>query len=141
MADPNIAAAVTRLQYAQRSITSGQPDRAPSFAAEAQDYIGRFLQGTPQAAALANQNQVYLHGGAANGNPNGVSFTVEQAREWWNQWFANPVFLGDVRPTLLPGSLVLTADELKQAQALQAAGNTLPVAPEDYNPLNLPVIA
>ncbi len=92
--------------------------------------------GSPQAAALANPDAVYL---PAAGNACGIEFTPKLARTWWNLYFFVPLDLAAVRPGLLPGSLVLTASEYAAAVALNARGNTLPDASRDYNPLNLPV--
>jgi len=74
-------------------------------------------------------------------NACGIEFTPNLARKWWNGYFAAPVDLADVRPGLLPGSLVLTPDEYAAAVALNAAGNILPDAPRDWNPLALAVTA
>ena len=80
--------------------------------------------------------------GAVTGtNACAIEFTPNLARKWWNGYFAAPVDLADVRPGLLPGSLVLTPDEYAAAVALNARGNTLPDAPPDYNPLALATTA
>ena len=80
--------------------------------------------------------------GAVTGtNACAIEFTPNLARKWWNGYFATPVDLADVRPGLLPGSLVLTPDEYAAAVALNAAGNILPDAPRDWNPLALAVTA
>ena len=72
-------------------------------------------------------------------NACGIEFTPNLTRSWWNGYFANPVDLADVRPGLMPGSLVLSVAEYASAVALNSRGNTLPDAPRDYNPLTLPV--
>ena len=72
-------------------------------------------------------------------NACGIEFTPNLARKWWTGYFAAPVDLADVRPGLMPGSLVLTPDEYAAAVALNARGNTLPDAPRDWNPLALAV--
>jgi hypothetical protein len=92
--------------------------------------------GSPQAAALATPNAVYL---PAAGNACGIEFTPNTARTWWARYFIAPLDLAGVRPGLMPGSLVLTADEYAAAVTLNARGNTLPDAPRDFNPLALPV--
>ena len=80
-------------------------------------------------------------GATVGTNACGIEFTPNLARKWWNGYFASPLDLADVRPGLMPGSLVLTADEYAAAVALNAAGNTLPDAPRDWNPLALAVTA
>ena len=80
--------------------------------------------------------------GAVTGtNACGIEFTPNLARKWWNGYFAAPVDLADVRPGLMPGSLVLTAEEYTAAVALNARGNTLSDAPRDWNPLALATTA
>ena len=74
-------------------------------------------------------------------NACGIEFTPNLARKWWTGYFAAPVDLADVRPGLMPGSLVLTPDEYAAAVALNVRGNTLPDAPRDYNPLALATTA
>src|SRR3990170_7424235 len=74
-------------------------------------------------------------------NACGIEFTPNLARNWWTGYFAAPVDLAGVRPGLMPGSLVLTAEEYTAAVALNARGNTLPDVPRDYNPLALATTA
>src|SRR3990170_2203731 len=94
------------------------------------------IPGSVQEAALSNPDSVYM---PASGNSCGIEFTANLARQWWKVWFAGPVDLADVRPGLMPGALVLTAEEYATAVTLNARGNTLSDAPRNYNPLNLPV--
>lgn len=80
---------------------------------------------------------IYLEGGTAAGNPNGVSWTVGQAIAWFTYVYENAVDYHEVRPTLLPGSHCLTPAGIDFFQH-QYHGTV--VAPEDFNPLGLPVI-
>jgi hypothetical protein len=98
----------------------------------------RWDPGSPQWEALASPDHPYRLGGSAFGNANGVTYTPNMARQWWDAWFAHPVDRSSVPPGLQPGGLVLSADELKRVAALQAG--SLPPAPADYNPLGLPVL-
>ena len=79
----------------------------------------------------------YLIGGSPS-NPNGVTFTPSSAVAWWTEVFAHGVNYSNVRPTLLPGSLVLTAEGKAAASLL--AKTSLNIAPESYNPLNLTIV-
>ena len=81
---------------------------------------------------------IYLVGGTPGGNPNGVSFSEASAVAWWKAVFAGGLNISHVRSTLLPGSHVLTAAGLAAARALGATSTVY--APEDFNPLNLPVV-
>ena len=81
----------------------------------------------------------YIIGGSP-GNPNGVSFSPTSARAWWDYVFAHRLDVSGVRPTLLPGSFVLTKDGVEVAEALSITGNLNEKAAEDFNPLGLPVI-
>lgn len=109
----------------------------PGWAIEA---TKRWAADSPEARDLSHPDAFYQTAGSANGEPNGISYTPTQARLWWDYWFLHPVHLGTVGHNLLPGSLVLSQDEVKRAQAMMGAGNTLPKAPADYNPLGLPVV-
>lgn len=82
---------------------------------------------------------VYIVGGSP-GNPNGVSWTVPLAIQWFTYVWKNRVGYHNVRPTLLPGSKALTPEGLAFAQEFQKRTD-LTEAPEDFNPLGLPVIA
>lgn len=86
----------------------------------------------------ANDPTEYLHGGTATGNPNGVSFTMARAVAWWKFVIARGLNVSHVRPTLLPGSKVLSEDGLAIAKALATSGANF--APEDFNPLGLEVV-
>ena len=79
----------------------------------------------------------YIVGGWP-GNPNGVSFTVADAIEWWTTVFQGGWGIHGVRSTLMPGSHVLTSVGYKAAVAFEAQSG-LTEAPSDWNPLNLPV--
>lgn len=118
---------------AQRSFPPGLP-------AWAVDAARRWPPDSVQALDLDHPDVPYLVGGTAHGRPDGITYTPAQARQWWTAWFDDPVDLAQVSPNLLPGNLVLSASEVKQAQALMGAGSTLPQAPSDYNPLGLPVV-
>jgi hypothetical protein len=98
----------------------------------------RWLPGSPQWDALAHPDVPYRYGGSAHDNPNGITFTANLARSWWDAWFVHPVDRSSVPPGLQPGALVLSADELKRVAELQAG--TLQPAPADYNPLHLPTL-
>ncbi len=98
----------------------------------------RWLPGSPQWDALAHPDVPYRFGGSAHDNPNGITFTANVARAWWDAWFADPVDRRAVPPGLQPGALVLSVDELKRVAELQTG--TLPPAPADYNPLGLPLL-
>ena len=101
-----------------------------------------------QVAALASPDAVYTPavvrdetGAVVGTNACAIEFTPNLARSWWTVYFADPVDLADVRPGLMPGSLVLSAAEYTAAVTLNARGNTLPDAPRDYNPLALATTA
>ncbi len=82
----------------------------------------------------------YIVGGTAAGNPNGITWTNADAIGWFEHVWANNVGYHAVRPTLLPGSHVLSPSGLAYARAFeQQAGLT--EAPEDFNPLGLTVVA
>jgi hypothetical protein len=98
----------------------------------------RWDPGSPQWNALAHPDVPYRLGGSADSNPNGITFTANLARRWWDAWLAQPVDRSSVPPGLQPGGMVLSADELKQVAKLQAGA--LPPAPAGYNPLHLPVL-
>ncbi len=136
-ATPTLAAAPAASPSSAASV-AGSP--AASLLPWAAAAAARWGLDSPQGRALAQPDVPYLTAGAANGRPNGITFTPAIARRWWDAWFAHPVDLGKVRQALLPGNLVLSPDELAKAQKLMGIGNTLPVAPEDYNPLALPLV-
>jgi hypothetical protein len=77
--------------------------------------------------------------GGSPGNPNGVTMTVAQAIEWWSVVFAKGLNVSHVRPTLMPGTKVLTPEGLAAARKLGVESTDF--APEDFNPLSLPVVA
>ena len=81
----------------------------------------------------------YIVGGSPD-NPNGVSFSVTTADAWWTYVFSHGVNYSGVRSTLLPGSHVLTPEGIAATAALLRSENLID-APEDFNPLNLEVIA
>jgi hypothetical protein len=116
------------------------PTARPSIAGPAwvQAAAERWDPGSPQWNALAHPDVPYRFGGSAYGNTNGITFTPNLARKWWDAWFAHPVDRSSVPPGLQPGGMVLSADELKRAAELQAG--TLPPAPANYNPLSLPTL-
>jgi hypothetical protein len=116
------------------------PTARPTIAGPAwvQAAAERWLPGSPEWDALAHPDVAYRLGGSAAANPNGLTFTANLARRWWDAWFAHPVDRVAVPPGLQPGALVLSADEVKRVAELQAG--TLPPAPADYNPLGLPTV-
>jgi hypothetical protein len=120
--------------------TSSAPTARPSIAGPGwvQDAAARWDPGSPQWNALANPDVPYRLGGSAFENPNGITFTPNLARKWWDAWFANPVDRSSVPTGLQPGGLVLSAGELKRVAELQSG--SLPPAPADYNPLGLPIL-
>ena len=124
----------------QSPAASSGPTVRPTIAGPAwvQAAADRWDPGSPQWEALASPDHPYRLGGSAFGNTNGVTYTPNLARRWWDAWFAHPVDRSSVPPGLQPGGLVLSADELKRVAALQAG--SLPPAPADYNPLGLPVL-
>jgi hypothetical protein len=79
----------------------------------------------------------YIIGGSP-ANPNGVTWTANSAIAWWKAVFADGLNISHVRATLTPGSHVLTPAGLAAARALGVTSTVY--APEDYNPLNLPVV-
>lgn len=92
----------------------------------------RYPDGSPQAQALANPSALYMTAGTGG---NLVSFTPAQAQQWWAAWLAHPFDLRLVAPGALPGSLVLTADQL--AQAVATNQTVLPPPPAGF-PFPLP---
>jgi hypothetical protein len=116
------------------------PTARPTIAGPAWVQVAaeRWLPGSPEWVALANPDVPYRFGGSAHDNPDGITFTANLARRWWDAWFANPVDRGLVPPGLQPGALVLSADEVKRVAELQAG--TLQPAPADYNPLGVPTV-
>ena len=85
-------------------------------------------------------NDPYLIGGTANGNPNGATFRPSDAIAWFRYVVANKIGYHHVRATLLPGSHVLTATGYAQVVAFEKRTDLIE-APEDFNPLNLAVVA
>lgn len=77
----------------------------------------------------------YLYGGSP-GNPNGVSFTLSDARKWWEIVFTNGLNISKVEPVLTPGSKVLSGEGITEARRLGKPSNTN-FAPSDFNPLEL----
>ena len=86
----------------------------------------------------SEDDSAYLLGGSPN-NPNGVSFSPSAARRWWEIVFRDRMNISRVRPTLTPGSFVLSPEGVAEASALGVSSTDY--APEDFNPLGLPVIA
>lgn len=82
-------------------------------------------------------NEVYIVGGSPS-NPNGVTFTFGDAIRWWRDVFGHGYNISKVRASLTPGSHVLTPDGIAAAEDLGKTSTDY--APEDYNPLDLPVI-
>ena len=80
---------------------------------------------------------IIANGGSPN-NPNGVTFTFADAVAWWRHVFEDGLNISKVRPSLTPGSKVLSADGQAAAEKLGKESDLF--APEDYNPLGLPVI-
>jgi hypothetical protein len=103
-----------------------------------QNAAARWDPGSAQWDALAHPNVPYRLGGSAFANANGITFTPNLARQWWDAWFAHPVNRSTIPTGLQPGGLVLSTDELKRIAQLQA--ESLPPAPADYNPLGLPIV-
>lgn len=97
------------------------------------DKAGRFIPSDPNAL-LTSERVLSSNGEPVGYNPNGLQFSLNSMRAWWNNFFANPVNLTGVKPENLPGSLVLTPEELNLARKL-ANDPTLPKAPLNYNPL------
>ena len=87
--------------------------------------------------SFADPDVTYLFGGSP-GNPDGVSYTYGQAHQWWERVFAENLNIARVRPTLTPGSEVLSAAGYRAAVDLGKASTNY--APADWNPLNLEVI-
>ena len=86
----------------------------------------------------ADDATVYLVG-ARPGNPDGVTFTLGDARRWWEVVFADGLNISHVRPTLLPGVQVLS--ETGWRAAVELARTSTTYAPREYNPLGLEVVA
>lgn len=132
-AQPN---GVTQPGTSPGTTPGGTPITQPGTTTTTQqpDSINGYAQGTPQYDALYNPDQPYLDVSGSGG----VNYSPNQARQWWDQWFQHPVNLLTVDPGMLPGSLVLSPEEIQRAQQMQLDG-TLPAAPADYNPLGLDV--
>jgi hypothetical protein len=86
---------------------------------------------------VRSDDSVAMVGGSPN-NPNGVSMTVAQAIAWWSVVFEKGLNVSHVRPTLMPGTKVLTPEGLAAARKLGVESTDF--APEDFNPLALPVV-
>lgn len=95
----------------------------------ATDATGYFLEGSGDTVLIV---------GGSPDNPNGVSFTFDQAKAWWALVFADGLNIGKVRSTLTPGSKVLSPEGVKAAKELGVSSTNF--APEDFNPLGLEVI-
>ena len=105
--------------------------RAAAAALDAPDFSDYFK-------GASEDDSAYLIGGSPD-NPNGVSFSPSAAQRWWEVVFRDRLNISRVRPTLLPGSLVLSPEGVAEASALGVSSTDY--APEDFNPLGLPVIA
>lgn len=81
-----------------------------------------------------DQQTPYLYGGSP-GNPNGVSFTLNDARRWWEIVFAEGINISNVEPVLTPGSKVLSGEGITEARRLGRESKNF--APSDWNPLGL----
>jgi hypothetical protein len=116
------------------------PTARPTIAGPAwvQAAAERWVPGSAQWNALEHPDVPYRLGGSANGNANGITFTPNLARRWWDAWFANPVDRRSLSAGFQPGGLVLSVDEIKRVAELQS--RALPLAPADYNPLGLPTV-
>lgn len=114
-----LAARLTTMTAAARAALGGEPAVDPAW----------FTGGG---------DEPYIIGGSP-GNPNGVSFSSTQAIAWFTFVIANRLGYHHVRPTLLPGSHVLTPEGLAYVKAFEALPD-LEEAPEDFNPLGLEVI-
>lgn len=91
------------------------------------------------ALFVAPSDEPYLIGGTPAGNPNGATFSVADAIRWYTYVWSHNVGYHHVRPTLLPGSRALTQAGATFARAFQEQPG-LDEAPEDFNPLGLPVV-
>lgn len=89
---------------------------------------------------VSTSDDPYILGGAKNGNPNGPDWRPSEAKSWFRYVVANKVGYHHVRPTLLPGSHVLTATGIAQMRAFETRTDLIE-APEAFNPLNLTVVA
>ena len=98
--------------------------------AASSDLTGLFAEGSGDTLIIV---------GGSPDNPNGVSFTFDQAKAWWALAFADGLNIGRVRSSLTPGSKALSPEGVKAAKALGVTSTNY--APEDYNPLGLEVIA
>src|SRR5688572_22922234 len=141
----------TRLDYAENELGSGDKTAALGHLLKAGDFVGRVAAEIAPAPAVEDdagtedglfrvfddEEAVYLQGGSAFGNPNGVSFSIGDAKRWWQGVFDGGLNIGKVRPTLTPGSYVLSAEGLETAQELGRSSTTF--AEADYNPLDLEV--
>ncbi|MDP2622277.1 MAG: hypothetical protein Q8Q29_00565 [Actinomycetota bacterium] len=133
--------------FAPNELAAGDDDGAAVQATKIIGFAGRILGAVlPEEdnteglfSGSATNDEVLIVGGTAAGNPNGVTFTVASAVAWWKEVFAAGLNVTKVRPTLLPGSKVLTEAGLAKARAL--ATSSTDFAPEDYNPLGLEVVA
>lgn len=143
VADPIVAAIQTRTKYLANELAAGDTAGAAIQAGQIVKYASRFLAADDADTdglfkVFDDENAVYMQGGAAFGNPDGVTLTLGQARAIWEDIFANGFNISKVRSTLLPGSFVLSAEGY--AKAVELGKTSTNFAPSDYNPLGLPVV-
>ena len=62
-----------------------------------------------------------------------VQWTPATARAWWDNWFANPFPLTGINPQALPGTLVLTPDEIARARIINARFGEDPALAQGQN--------
>jgi len=140
-----VAAIVTRAGYLDNELAADDAAGASLQAAKIVQYASRFLAPADDSdtdglfKVFDDESVVYITGGSAFGNPNGITVTVGDARRIWEDIFANGLNISKVRSTLTPGSFVLS--EAGYAAAVALGKSSTNFAPEDYNPLGLEVIA
>lgn len=142
-----ISAARKQIEYAVKTLAKPKEaashlDKADAFLERASVAVAALSDLEPEAddprfIVIDKPDEVYLVGGTEAGNPNGVTFTLGDARKWWETVFDQGLNIGQVRPSLTPGAHVLSAQGYADAKAL---GQSSIYAPEDYNPLNLTVV-
>lgn len=143
-----ISAARKQIKYARNEARSGDAAKADAHLDKAEEFLGRAADAVavfiaePEGEdglfnASANDATAYLTGGSP-GNPDGVTFTTGDARRWWEVVFADGLNISRVRPTLLPGSFVLSQEGYAKAVALGVESTVY--APADWNPLGLEVV-
>lgn len=141
-----VKAIETRTRYLRNEADSGDEAGVVAQAAKIIELGARLVGAPPDAEpegedglfnVSGDETTVYLVGGSP-GNPDGVTFTVGDARRWWEHVFADGLNISRVRPTLLPGSFVLSKEGYAKAVALGVESTVY--APADYNPLGLPVV-